>query len=185
MTIRQATEADAEALVAIYAPYITDTAITFENDIPSTEEFRGRIRAIAKEYPYPVIEEDGAILGYAYASCFHAREAYRHSVETSIYLRQDMRGRGLGCVLYEALEKALYRQNVYTLYACITRADDEHDPYVTNASIRFHERNGYKLIGSHDLSGYKFDRWYSIVWMEKVMRERAGHPDPFIPYEKL
>ena len=104
--IRIATAEDAEALLAIYAPYVRDTAITFEYRVPSLEEFRRRIEATLEKYPYLALEDGGEILGYAYAAPFKERAAYDWAVETTIYLRPDARGKGCGRTLYEALELA-------------------------------------------------------------------------------
>lgn len=185
LTIRSATPGDATQIQRIYAPYVRDTAITFEYAIPSVEEMEERIRKTLQEYPYLVAEWDGRIVGYAYASIFHGREAYKHTVETSIYLDMDYRGKGIGVALYEALEEILLKQNVYVMYACITNSEDETDLHVTDKSVRFHEHLGYKQIGKHTNSGYKFDAWYSIVWMEKEIAPRPAHPDPFIPLAEL
>ena len=185
ITVRTATPEDCDALLAIYGPYVVKTAISFEYEIPTREDFRGRIEKVLKEYPYLVAEEDGVILGYAYAGIFHGREAYKHAVETSIYVGENQRGRGIGKLLYTHLEELLLKQNVYMLYACIARADEENDPHLTNASIAFHEHVGYRLVGVHEKCGYKFNRWYSIVWMERLISERPNHPAPFIPFSEL
>ena len=102
MEIRIADTKDAEAIREIYAPYVLNTAVSFEYEVPSVEEFRKRIANTLAEYPYLAAEEDGVILGYAYAGVFHARPAYKHCVELSIYVRQDCRGRGVGKGLYGA-----------------------------------------------------------------------------------
>ena len=117
--IRIATEDDAKELLAIYAPYVENTAITFEYTIPTLEEFTDRIRQILKKYPYLVAERNGEILGYAYASPFHQREAYGWSVETTVYVREDSKRLGIGKELYKALERALSMQNIINLNACI------------------------------------------------------------------
>lgn len=184
MKIRIATQEDAARLLEIYAPYVEQTAISFEYVPPTLEEFRQRIHNTLQNYPYLVAEEEGRIIGYAYASVFHGREAYKHSVETSIYLAMEERGKGTGAILYQALEEQLEKQNVYNLYACITYTDRE-DEYLTDASVRFHEKNGYTIVGKHQLSGYKFERWYSVLWMEKMIGERVAHPNPFIPFADL
>ena len=172
MTIRAASIEDAEEILAIYAPYILETAITFEYDVPSIEEFRQRIADTLEKYPYIVAEDEtGKIRGYAYVGEFHAREAYRYSVETSIYIEKDRRRSGLGRLLYDALEEELEKRGIQNLYACIAAPAAEDDPYLTNDSIRFHEHLGYELIGRFHSCGYKFNRWYDMVWMEKMIGE--------------
>ena len=132
--IRIATENDAEELLNIYAPYVEKTAITFEYEVPSVEEFRIRIRNILKKYPYIVEEKEGEILGYAYAGVFKNRAAYDWAVETTIYVREDQRKSGVGRALYEGLENILKMQNILNLNACIayTAVEDEH---LTNNSV--------------------------------------------------
>ena len=183
--IRPADAADAEAILAVYAPYVLNTAVTFEIDVPDLQSFRDRVEGILKEYPYLVAEKDGKILGYAYASPFHSRAAYRHTAEMSVYLNGECRQQGVGRQLYQELERRLLRQNVFILYACITSTDRQEDPFLTDGSIRFHEKMGYRTIGEHRLCGYKFDRWYSVVWMEKMIADRPDTPEPFVPYPEL
>lgn len=178
--IRPATPDDGERLAAIYRPYVEETAITFEYEAPSAEEFRSRIAHTLERYPYLVaqeIDDPAHLLGYAYAGVYHGRAAYSWSVETSIYVAQDSRRRGTGSLLHSELLKELGRRGIQNVYACITaipedRADDAH---VTDASIRFHERQGYRMIGRFRKCGYKFGTWYDVVWMERLIGE---HPTP-------
>lgn len=184
MHIRPATPQDAEALAAIYRYYVENTAISFEYDAPTPEEFRGRIEKTLQEYPYFVAEEDGVPVGYAYVGPFRARRAYKHWAEASIYIDRNHRGRGIGKALYEALEAVLPKQNIYTLNACITFTDRE-DAHLTDASVRFHTRMGYTVAGRHVDCGYKFGKWYSVVMMEKPIREKDPTPEAFIPFPNL
>ena len=121
--IRPATEADAEEILNIYAPYVMDTAITFEYDVPTLEEFTGRIHHTLEKYPYLVAVRDGEIIGYAYAGAFYGRAAYDWSAETTIYIKKDCRHSGVGKLLYQALEDALKAQNIINLNACIGSTD--------------------------------------------------------------
>ena len=184
ISIRMATEADARELLEIYAPYVTDTAITFEYEVPSTAEFTRRIRDTLRMYPYLVAAEDRRIVGYAYASAFHKRAAYGWAAETSIYLRQDCRGRGLGKRLYTALEEILKRQNILNLNACIAYTPGE-DPHLDNASAAFHAHLGYRQAGHFTQCGYKFGTWYDMIWMEKLLGPHPDHPDPVLPAAQL
>lgn len=172
LIIRSVKLEEAEKLLRIYTPYITDTAITFEYDVPSVEEFEDRIIKIKEKYPYLVAESDGEILGYAYAAAFHPRAAYSRCVEMAIYLKMDARRQGIGQKLYEELEVRLKEQGILNLYACIGYAPVE-DEYLTNASVRFHEKMGYKINGRFTKCGYKFGRWYDMVWMEKMIGEHV------------
>lgn len=182
MMIRLATEQDAEALLSIYSTYVTKTAITFEYDIPSIEEFQSRIKLISERYPYLVLEQHNQIVGYAYASTFKARAAYDWAVETTIYLDEQCKGNGLGRQLYTALENVLKHQNIINLNACITY---QSLPYVSEVSEAFHAKLGYNKVAHFTKCGYKFDRWFDVIWMEKFINEHIVNPVPFIPIRHL
>lgn len=184
VVLRVAEPADAAALLEIYGPYVRDTAITFEYDVPTEAEFAARIAHTLQRYPYLVAERDGTALGYAYTGAFHPRAAYDRAAETSIYLRGDCRGHGLGRRLYAALEALSRAQNVQNLYACIGWPDEE-DAHLTRASAAFHERLGYTLIGEFHRCGYKFGTWYSMVWMEKLLGTHGAEPAAFVPFPQL
>jgi L-amino acid N-acyltransferase YncA len=164
--IRAASEEDAEGLLRIYAPYVTKTAITFEYDVPDAEEFRSRIRQTLENYPYIVAEKNGLLLGYAYAGPFSKRTAYQWSVETSIYVDENRKREGIGSTLYSSLEKCLTEQGILNVNACIAYPVVP-DKYLTLDSVRFHDKMGYRMVGEFHECGYKFGRWYDMVWMEK------------------
>lgn len=166
--IRKATIDDAERLLEIYAYYVKNTAITFEYDVPSLEEFRNRISGTLRKYPYLVLEEDGIIQGYAYAGAFVGRAAYEHSCEMTIYLDHNSKGRGYGRALYKALEQALMDMDILNLYACIGDPVVE-DEYLTRNSELFHQHLGFSKVGTFHKCGYKFNRWYNMIWMEKII----------------
>ncbi len=168
MTIRKATPDDAKALLEIYAPYVETSAVTFEYTVPTVEEFRRRIMKTLLHYPYIVAEEDGSILGYAYAGMFHEREAYSRSVETSIYVRTDAHGRGIGTALYDGLEEELARRGVLNANACIAWSDSENR-YLTHQSPLFHAKRGYEKCAHFHKCGYKFGMWFDVIWMEKML----------------
>ncbi len=173
--IRFATLEDAQRLCEIYNYYIEHTAITFEIDTLSIEEFRNRIADISKVYPYFVAYEGDEILGYAYATRFHPRAAYDWCVEVAIYLDHTQKGRGIGSKLYYELEKFLKAQNVLNVYACIAYTDEE-DEYLTNGSMKFHESYGFNLNGKFKKCGYKFGKWYDMIWMEKFLKHHPKTP---------
>lgn len=179
--IRSASREDAEKLLEIYAPYVRQTAITFENDVPTVEEFAARMEQVLAKYPYLVAEQEGELLGYTYAGPFKTRAAYDWAVETSIYVRQDRKRMGIGSRLYNALEEALKAQGVLNLNACIAYAVTE-DAYLTNDSVRYHERCDYKLAAHFHQCGYKFNRWYDMVWMEKLIGKHTPNPRKVRPY---
>ena len=170
-TIRLATVLDAEAMLEIYRPYVEDTAVTFELVTPAVDEFRQRIERVLARHTWIVAMRDREVVGYAYAGPVRPRAAYDHSVEMSIYLRQDERGHGLGRKLYEELEARLRALGFLNVYSCITYSEDEDDPFLTRASVGFHEHMGFKRVGKFHDCGRKFGRWYSAVWMEKMIGE--------------
>ncbi|MGN0286838.1 MAG: GNAT family N-acetyltransferase [Atopobiaceae bacterium] len=229
ISIRTATPDDARALLDIYAPYVQRTAITFETEVPTLENFRQRIEHTLLTYPYLVAEAlpgDGAvdamlsaetqpdtdaayalqtsdpasadvasdaaahkdaqvspsILGYAYTGAFKGRAAYAWSAETSIYVRTDARRAGVGRALYHALEDASRAQGIRNLYACIATPHVQDDPHLGWDSVRFHEREGYRMIGTFQECASKFGRWYDMVWMEKFIGTHEIGPKPPLPF---
>lgn len=163
--IRLAKEQDTEQLLQIYAYYVkTDTA-TFEEEVPSLAQFRRRVCSIQTQYPYLVYERDKEILGYAYASRYKERAAYRWDVEVTIYVKQEACALGIGKQLYRILLELLKRQGVYKAYACITGENKK--------SIRFHERFGFHQIALFAHTGYKFGRWLDVVWLEYTLHQPA------------
>ena len=182
--LRTARLSDAARLVEIYAPYVTDTAITFEYEVPSVEEFRGRIEKTLEKYPYIVAVQNSRILGYTYASAFARRAAYNWSVELSIYLDMEIRRQGIGGRLYKAMEEILKEMHILNMNACISwpKAEDE---YLTKNSVQFHEHMGFRLAGEFHDSGYKFGRWYNVVWMEKMIGEHTDQPLPVLTFSQV
>lgn len=182
--LRVATTDDAKELLEIYAPYITETAISFEYDVPDPDEFKMRIADTLQKYPYILAEKDGEILGYAYTNAFAGRAAYDWSVATTIYLKKGKTKTGVGRMLYEALERISKAQNVLNMNACIAYPEIE-DEHLTLNSVQFHEHLGYRMVGTFHNSGYKFDTWYHMVWMEKIIGEHDVPPLPVIPFPEL
>ncbi len=170
IVIRSVSLNDAEALLNIYAYYVKNTAITFEYDVPTLEEFKQRITNTLKKYPYLVVVKEGTILGYAYAGVFKNRAAYDWSAEMTIYLKYDAVKCGLGRMLYEALETEMKKRGFLNLYACIGYPIEE-DEYLTRNSAEFHAHLGYQTVGEFHKCGYKFGRWYNMIWMEKLIGE--------------
>ena len=182
--IRTARPEDAPALLGIYAPYVEKTAISFEYEVPTLTEFQTRIEHILQKYPYLVAEKDGELMGYAYTHAFVGRAAYEHSAETTIYLREDRRGMGVGKKLYLALEEISKAQNIYSLNACIGYPEAE-DEYLTMNSIQFHAHMGYRFVGRFYKCGCKFGRWYDMAWMEKILTEHPQNPPAVVPFPEL
>lgn len=177
ITIRTATEKDAPYLLDIYAPYIQNTAITFEYEIPSLQEFTNRISQVLQKYPYFVAIVDNKIVGYTYAHAYGQRAAYAWTAEVSIYVAQDSRNIGIGKKLYEALEKALQKQNIINLIACVayTQRQDEH---LNKNSLEFHMHMGYQISGKLHCCGYKFHKWYDIIHLQKYIGSHNTEPSP-------
>ena len=181
---RTARPEDAEELLKIYAPYVENTAITFEYEAPSIEEFQQRIENTLRKYPYFVAEQDGKPAGYAYAGPLKERAAYDWAVETTIYIQQEKRGIGIGKRLYDRLESVLKEQGILNLYACIAYPEQE-DEYLTMDSVNFHKRLGYQQIGKFQNCGYKFQRWYHMIWMEKEIGQHLKNQPPVISFAEI
>ena len=184
LKIRIAAPEDAEAIAEIYRPYVEETAVSFEYTAPSAEEMRSRMLRTLENYPYLVAELSGRAAGYAYAGAFLPRPAYAWSVELSIYLERGARRAGLGRALYGAMEGLLRAMNIQNLNACIAWLDEE-DEYLTHDSVRFHERRGFKTAARFDSCGWKFGRWYDMIWMEKHIGPHRPQPGPVIPFSRL
>lgn len=184
ITIRRATENDAEALLDIYSYYVLHTAITFEYDIPSVKEFQSRIRNISAKYPYLIMEDKGVIVGYSYAGVFKGRAAYDWAVETTIYLRKGCERKGYGRKLYAKLEEELAKMGILNAYACIGYPETD-DEYLTKNSEKFHAAVGYKTVGLFSDCGYKFNRWYHMIWMEKMLGHHTENQAPIRPYPEI
>ena len=175
--IRFAAEKDAKAILEIYAPYIEKTAITFEYEVPSLSEFSGRIAEIQKKYPWIVYEEEGEILGYAYGGPEYTRAAYQWTVETSVYLSEKARGKGIGSLLYEKVLDILKKQNFCLCYALVNEDN--------LASAKLHEKFGFKTVGFRKNCGYKHGKWHSVVFMEKQLNEFSVPPKAIVPIGEL
>jgi L-amino acid N-acyltransferase YncA len=164
LNIRQATEIDAPPLLAIYAPYVESTPVSFEAVVPSVEEFAGRIARSLSRWQWLVAEREGNIVGYAYGSAHRERVAYRFSVEVSAYLDPRFHRQGIGSALYRRLLEDLTAGGYCTALAGITAPNE--------ASIGMHRSVGFELIGVFRHIGWKFDRWHDVAWMQRTLRER-------------
>jgi phosphinothricin acetyltransferase len=182
--IRTATVADARALLEIYSYYVENTAISFDCNTPTIDEFSDKITATLQAYPYIVAELGGELIGYAYASPFKERKAYDWSVEATIYIKQGYTKQGYGKMLYMELERLLRKQNILNVNACIAYTDNE-DKYLTNNSMHFHERMGYRLVGKFNKCGYKFGTWYDMIWMEKIIGSHTEKAPGIIPFSEF
>jgi phosphinothricin acetyltransferase len=174
--LRIARFSDAVALAAIYAPYVEETTISFEWVPPTADEFEARMRAIISEYPYLVYEQDGEILGYAYAHRAFERYSYRFCAELSVYIRRDVRQKGIGTLLYRTLIELCRKMRLQTLYGVVTNPNEP--------SFRLHERLGFERVGYFPHAGQKFDRWIDVVWYSLVIGCEGTPPD-VIPFSAL
>jgi len=152
---------DAQALAEIYNPYILDTTITFEEEPVTAEEMASRIEKVTTAYPWLVWEEEGRVLGYAYSSVWRARAAYRHSTETAIYFALDQCGKGRGALLYQALLDELRQRGFHLVLGGLALPNE--------ASVRLHEKLGFRKAGHMREAGRKFDRWIDVGFWELLL----------------
>lgn len=182
--IRNAMIEDAERILEIYDYYVRNTAITFEYETPTLGEFKERMKKTMKKYPYLVILMEGSVVGYAYAGAFIGRAAYDWSCELTVYLDHDVQKCGLGRKIYEALENELKKMGILNLYACIGYPE-KADEYLTANSADFHAHLGFVRVGEFHKCGYKFGRWYNMIWMEKVIGKYEEKQSSIISYPEL
>lgn len=175
--LRVASTSDAEAILAVYAPYVRETAITFEYEVPSLAEMEERIRSTLQGYPYLVCQVDGKLAGYAYAHRYKERAAYQWNVELSVYLSQHNTGKGMGGALYRALIELCRMQRAQNAYAGVTMPNEK--------SQRLHAAMGFLDAGLHRNTGYKLGGWHDVQWYQLPLGEYALPPLPLIPFSKL
>ena len=168
LIIREAMVSDAARLTEIYSYYVTDTAVSFEYEVPSVEEFSHRIKRIKEKYPYIVCVYGDKIIGYAYAGSYSPRKAYDWTVTTSIYVDKEYRRQGIGSLLYDSLEEELKKRGIVNLLAGVAFCENE-DEYLANDSKDFHLSRGYSQVAHMEAVGKKFDRWYDLLWFQKKL----------------
>jgi L-amino acid N-acyltransferase YncA len=164
LSIRDAVPGDAPALLDIYRPFVTDTAVSFEIEPPTVSEFEARIASAQSRWAWLVGERDGHIAGYAYASAFRTRAAYRFTVETSAYVHPGFRGQGVAGALYRRLFEILTVKGYCNAYAGIALPNE--------ASIAFHKSLGFSSVGVFHRGGWKFGKWHDISWWEVSLQDR-------------
>ena len=166
LIVRDATAGDATACAAIYAPYVTDTTVTFEVEAPDAGEMARRIAAAQVRHAFLVLEEGGdgeSVVGYAYGGPFKERAAYRWSCEVSVYLARDRHGRGGGRALYEALLARLTQRGLRMAAAGMTQPNE--------ASARLHAALGFEPIGTFRAVGWKLGDWRDVTWVQRSLGE--------------
>jgi phosphinothricin acetyltransferase len=167
-TVREATARDAEACAAIYAPYVTDTAITFETEPPSPAELAQRIAAAQRTHAWLVLEDRDRVVGYAYGGPYKARAAYRWSCEVSVYLEPGRRRTGGGRALYRALLARLAERGFRTAVAGMTLPND--------ASVGLHRAMGFEPVGTYRRIGWKHGAWHDVAWTQRAISEGRDPP---------
>jgi phosphinothricin acetyltransferase len=169
--VRPAAASDAVACASIYAPYVTDTAITFEEQPPTPETMAQRIAAAQRRHAWLVLEQDGRVAGYAYGGVFNPRPAYRWSCEVSIYIELGRRRSGAGRLLYEDLLARLAARGYRMAVGGMTLPNE--------ASVGLHRAMGFEPVGVFQRIGFKHGRWHDVAWMQRPLG--AGDEAPAEP----
>lgn len=175
--VRVATPEDAKSILDIYKPYILNTATSFETIVPSLEEFKARMEKYLCKYPWIVGEINGKLAGYAYASVHREREAYQWTCESSIYMHEKFKGKGIAKELYDALFGVLKMQGIVNVYAGITLPND--------ASVKLHEKCGFIHFATYDNIGYKLNEWHKVGWWRLQLNEYSLKPSPPLKFSNM
>ena len=170
MELRLASEHDAAAVAAIYAPYVLETAISFEEEPPSREEMASRITATLRTHPFLVCQSDGRVVGYAYGGPHAQRPAYRWSANVSVYVERDLHRRGVGRALYVELVDRLRQQGFQSLFAGITLPNEP--------SVGLHETLGFEHLGTYRHVGFKHGQWRDVGYWRLGLRDGPPSGDP-------
>lgn len=172
--MRLAQASDASDIRNIYAPFITDSSVSFEYEIPSVSDMENRILTTLTTYPWLVIEQNGLVVAYAYAGLHRARKAYQWSVETSVYIHHEYRKHKLATRIYTALLQLLEAQGYRNAFAGMTLPNP--------ASEGFHTKMGFVPIGTYRDVGNKFGEWHSTMWMQLQLGKKTNEaPDDPVP----
>lgn len=177
VTLRAVKSADAARILDIYAPYISNTSISFETTVPSLEAFTQRIADIVAHYPYLVAEKNGIVIGYAYATRIRGRAAYDWSASLSVYLDHAYTGRGVGSLLCRALFALLREQGIRSVFSLVSVPNEP--------SVALHKSLGFSFMGTQEKAGFKAGEWHDVVWFQKPIGDFSGAPDPTIPFPDL
>jgi phosphinothricin acetyltransferase len=194
--LRPAVTADADAMCDIYAPFVEETAISFETEPPTSEEFETRIEETTETYPWLVAERvdgqergaadrefdesdpgSGTVIGYASADALRSTPPYRWTAELSVYVADGHRGSGVGSMLYAALCRILREQGFYSAYAATTLPNP--------ASVALHERFDFDPVGTLPAVGHKHGEWHDVRWWHRQLAERPADPDPPVPFSEI
>ena len=175
--IRLAKPSDARQILEIYAPYIQNTSLTFEIDVPTEEDFAIRIEKYSLEWPWLVYEIEGKIAGYAYASRYRERAGYQWSLECSVYIHDDFMRRGIANKLYSKLFEILKAQKFTTVYAVINLPNEN--------SVAFHESMGFNYFATYKNVGYKLGKWKNVGWWQLQLNDYVDEPEVPTPLSKM
>lgn len=175
--IQPASHSDAAEMLAVYAPYVTETTVSSEYEAPSLAEFKRRISSYGHDLPWLVCRIDGKVAGYGYASAHRTRAGYQWSVETSIYVAPAFHRHGIAAALYRALFSILVRQGYYNIFVGITSPNER--------SIKFHTAMGFVISGAYQNSMYKFGKWRDVIWMAKSLRPHDLAPAPTLSFTHI
>jgi|TARA_B110000196_G_C20884477_1_gene538311 phosphinothricin acetyltransferase len=168
MTIRSAELKDASAILEIYRPYIENSVVSFEYNVPTVSEIERRISTVMEKYPWIVAEEDGQVIGYAYGTEFRTREAYQWKCEVSVYVTNQAKGKGVGKELYDNLLYTLKQMGMVSAIAGMT---------VPNAETEgFHEKYGFAKIAEYEKVGFKNGGWHNVAFAEIQLNEYGNEP---------
>jgi L-amino acid N-acyltransferase YncA len=168
LSLRLATPADAAGILQIYAPYIENTSFTFETEVPSENAFAERISSYLVNWPWLVMEQNGIIAGYAYASRYRERVAYQWSVECSVYVHDDFQQKGIAGQLYQTLFHFLRKQGFRNVYAVINLPNEK--------SVAFHEKTGFTYFATYEQVGYKLGKWKNVGWWRLILNDFGDEP---------
>jgi L-amino acid N-acyltransferase YncA len=177
MAIRLADEKDADGILTIYIPYITNTSFTFETEVPTVKAFAERITSYFSNWPWLVCEVDGKIAGYAYGSRYRERTGYQWCVECSVYIHDDFQRRGIAKALYTALFEILKKQGYRNVYAVINLPNDR--------SVQLHENCGFKWFVTYEKVGYKLGKWKDVGWWQLIINDYSNEPSPPLKFSEL
>lgn len=175
--IRRVKEIDAAEILKIYEPYVAYTAISFEHEVPSLDEFSKRITGIAAVYAFLVYLVDGKIVGYAYANRLRERAAYQWNAELTVYVDRAYLRRGVGKALYGCLIEVLKLQNIKNVYGCVVSPNPN--------SEKLHEYFKFNKLGVYHNTGYKCGAWRDVMWFEKSIGTYDDKPSPFVPISQI
>ncbi|MVN75339.1 GNAT family N-acetyltransferase [Hymenobacter sp. HMF4947] len=168
--IRDATPADVAPMLAIYAPFVAGTTISFEYEVPTLADFAGRVQKVQRSLPWLVAESNGQVIGYAYASAHRERAAYQWSADSSVYVQAAHHGAGVARQLYAQLFARLTQLGYVNVYAGITQPNPR--------SEGFHRACGFEPVGTYRQVGYKFGQWHDVQWLAKQLRPAPAEPVP-------